>query len=365
MSPGRFALAVLLAAAGCGGSSPVSTPEVPEGLTPVVDTPEWPSAALAAQGLTAAPLEDLVHQIRRGDHGDITSLLVARNGRLVVEEYFGGWSGARPHTMQSVSKSVTSLLAGIAVDQGQLTADDLVIPFFPAYDPIANLDERKRALTVRDLLTMRTGLDWSEATYAGSPLQRLNECRCDWLRLLLDWPMREAPGTRFEYVSGGVILLGGVVGAATGARLDRFGDEHLFGPLLVQGASWVGGLPDGLPHAGGGLYLRPRDMAKIGQLVLDHGAWQGRQLVSSRWIEESTSRVTQNVGAFGGHSADYGSLWWILNPDDVVAAVGAQGQWIFVVPREHLVVASTARNDNALWSRAVGFLYDYVLPAAR
>jgi CubicO group peptidase (beta-lactamase class C family) len=123
------------------------------------------------------------------------------------------------------------------VHRGLLAVNDPIVRFFPDYQPIANSDTRKQSMTVRDLLTMRSGLDWSESNYGGSPLQRLNDCRCDWLRFVLDWPMREQPGTRWEYVSGGTILLGGVIGRAARARLDQFADAELFDPLGVVGAS--------------------------------------------------------------------------------------------------------------------------------
>jgi CubicO group peptidase (beta-lactamase class C family) len=238
---------------------------------------------------------------------------------------------------------------------------------------VASLDAFKQSLTVADLLTMRTGLDWSEAVYAGSPLQRLNDCRCDWLRFVLDWPMREPPGTRWEYVSGGAILLGGIVGVATRQRIDRFADELLFAPLGAEGVSWIQGLPDGLPHTGGGLYLRPRDMAKLGALIADGGRWQSRQIVPESWILESTRRVIRGPRGFGNHSADYGYLWWILsladpmNPrpqsGDVIAAAGARGQWIFAVPSLGLVVVTTAENDDANWARPVDFLFTHIIGA--
>jgi CubicO group peptidase (beta-lactamase class C family) len=152
----------------------------------VAASAEWPAAAPATEGLDTSRLTDLVSRVRSGDYGRIESLLVARNGRLVVEEYFGAGSAGQAHTMQSVTKSVVSLLTGIAVQKGVLRVDDRVTTFFPGYAPLARFDDRKAALTVRDLLTMRTGLDWSEDPYAGSPLQRLNECRCDWLRFVLD-----------------------------------------------------------------------------------------------------------------------------------------------------------------------------------
>jgi len=210
-------------------------------------------------------------------------------------------------------------------------------------------------MTVRDLLTMRTGLDWVENPYPGSPLQRLNDCRCDWLRFVLDWRMREQPGTRWEYVSGGPILLGGIIGAATGMRLDQFANAALFGPIGASGAYWAQGLPDGLPHGGGGLFLRPRDAAKLGQLILDQGRWQDRQVIDGRWIQESTQRVERGVSVWAGHSFDYGYLWWLTNDGgDIVTASGARGQWIFVSPGHQLVMVSTGENDD---SRAAAALF--------
>jgi CubicO group peptidase (beta-lactamase class C family) len=353
-----------LCAWACGGSSP--TPPTAAGLTPVAASAEWRASSPAAEGLDEARIADLVSRIRRGEHGRIESLLVARNGRLAVEEYFGAGSASRPHTMQSVTKSVVSLLAGVAVQKGVLRVEDRVASFFPEYRPLANLDERKAAVTVRDLLTMRTGLDWTEDPYAGSPLQRLNECRCDWLRFVLDWPMREPPGARWEYVSGGVILLGGIVGSATGQRLDRFAAAELFGPLGITAVSWFQGLPDGLPHGGGGLFLRSRDMAKVGQLVLDEGRFEGRAVVAPEWIRESTRRVTTGVTRWAGRTFDYAYLWWLATDDgaDVVTAAGAQGQFIFVVPRSRLVVVATSDNDDARWAAPVGFLFSDILPSA-
>jgi len=374
INPTRSKLAAALlaawcgAAASCGGSSPTAATTVTPtaSLTPVSAGADWPTSTLDAEHLDPARLGDLVLRIRRGDYGRITSLVVARRGRLVVEEYFNGWSAERPHTMQSVTKSVVSLLAGMAAKAGKLSVDDAVTRFFPAYEPFANFDNRKAAMTLRDLLTMRTGLDWSEDPYAGSPLQRLNECRCDWLRFVLDWRMREAPGTRWEYVSGGVILAGGIVGAAAGMRLDQFASAQLFDPVGATGAYWISGLPDGLPHGGGGLFLRPRDAAKLGQLIVDQGRWQGRSIVDASWIRESTGRVAQGLRVWAGHSFDYGYLWWLTTDggDEIVTASGAGGQWIFAVPRRQLVVVSTGDNNDSRSTAAVAFLFSHVLPAA-
>ena len=360
----RFALSMIaVASVACADSGPGPSGASDRDLTPVVSTGDWPSATPESQGMDPSMLRDLVRRIDRREYGLVTSLVIARDGRLVVEEYFLGWTRDRVHTMQSVTKSVTSLLVGLAVDRGRLAVTDRVVDFFPDYAPVANLDDRKRAMTIRDLLTMRTGLDWSEASYTGSPLERLNTCQCDWLRLVLDWPLREDPGTRWEYNSGGVITLGGIVGRSTGQRVDRWAAAELFGPLEVQAASWVSGLPDGLPHTGGGLYLRPRDAAKIGQVVLGNGRWRGRQLVSSDWITESTTPSLMNVRGFGARPVDYGYLWWRL-PGGVTTAAGAQGQWIFVVPDRNLVVATTAESNGDFLS-GPDILYGHILAAAR
>lgn len=346
----------------CGTSNPTA-PDATGALTPVALTDDWPSATPSEAGLDVTRIMDLVQRARGGQYGRIASLLVVRDERLVVEEYFNGWSAERSHTLQSVTKSVTALLTGIAVQSGQLALNDRVTRYFPQYEPIP-ADSRKQAVTVGDLLTMRSGLDWNESNYSGSPLQRLNECQCDWLRFVLDWPMRDGPGTRWEYISGNTILLAGVVGAATGRRLDLFAAATLFAPLHTTGENWVRGLPDGLPHAGGGLYLKPRDMAKLGVVILDQGRWQGRTIVQPEWTGLITSRVTPGVRNWAGHSFDYGYGWWITSDGgrDVIAASGAMGQWILVVPSARLVVVATS-DDDSRFTAPVEFLSSHVLPS--
>jgi len=362
-----MALAMLAGASACGRSpaapSSASPPVSAVALSPVASTAEWPAATPAEQGIDPARLTDVLNRIRRREYGAINSLLVVRRERLVMEEYFNGWTAAASHTQQSVTKSVTSLAAGLAVDRGLLRVGDPIVPRFPDYQPIAAIDAHKQALTVRDLLMMRTGYDWTEQNYSGSPLERLNTCFCDWIRFMLDWRLREAPGSRFEYVSGGVILLGAVIERATGVRVDRFLDAELFAPLGFVGASWFHGQPQGLPHTGGGLSLRPRDMAKLGTLVATRGRWQGRQLMSDAWIRESTQTQPGPPHVFGGQPTTYGYLWWGL-PGGVTTASGAGGQWIFVAPERDLVVISTAQNDTNA-AAAVRIFYDHILPAVQ
>lgn len=359
-----FLAAVLLATG--AGLSRVGA-QAPADYFPTTD---WRTSSPQEQQLNKKILKRLLKRLRNGAIGGIDSLLIARNGYLVTEEYFHGWGPDDLHTLQSDSKSVTSLLVGIALGQGKISSvGQPVLSFFPEYRKIRNVDERKSAMTLRDLLTMRTGLDWSEDPYTGSPLFQLNTCGCDWLKFVLDWPMRETPGTRFEYNSGGVILLAGVIRNATGIPTDSFAQRYLFDPLGITQARWVYGEPDNLPHTGGGLYLRPRDMAKIGYLMLRNGRWENQQVVSTDWVRESTSHAVRYPRTFASRPTDYGYLWWLLNVDegaptedgDIYTASGAQGQWIFVIPKYDMVVVSTG--NTPYFDQAVDFLYSDILPA--
>jgi len=351
----------VLAVSGCGSEMPPTTPQGPAALTPVAATSEWPASTPEAEGIDRRMMLELVQHIHERRYGTIHSLLIVRHRRLVLEEYFSGWNAASAHTLQSVTKSVTSLAVGLAIDRGRLRLSDTPLSLFRDYEPVAAVDARKEALTVRDLLMMQSGFNWDEGHYEGSPLQQLNTCRCDWIRFMLDWPMRETPGTRWQYTSGNTILLGAMVGRATGRRIDQFLDEQLFAALDVRDARWERGLPDGLPHTGGGLYLRSRDMAKLGTLVAANGTWQDRSLISSSWIAGSTATPTTTGWTFGGQLAAYGYGWWGL-PQGVITASGARGQWIFIVPARDLVVVSTAENTSGA-DAAVRFFYSQILPA--
>lgn len=364
-----FLLASLMAASGNLIRKAAAGAQGPADYYPAAD---WRTSSPQDQQLDRKVLKKLLKRIRKNQISGIDSLLIVRNGYLVTEEYFNGWGRDDLHTLQSDSKSVTSLLVGIALQQGKISSiDQPVVDFFPEYRRIRNLDERKAAMTLRDLLTMRTGLDWSEDPYEGSPLFQLNNCQCDWLKFVLDWPMRETPGTRFEYNSGGVILLAGVIRNAAQMPTDTFAQTYLFDPLGINRVRWYYGQPDNLPHTGGGLNLRPLDMAKIGYLMLRDGRWENQQVVPADWVRESTSHAVTYPRTFASRLVDYGYLWWLMPVDqsgwtknrdtDIYTAAGAQGQWIFVIPRYDMVIVSTG--NTPIFDRAVDFLYSDILRA--
>ena len=310
----------------------------------------------------------LVNRVVDGTYPDVHGILVYRGGRLVVEEYFYGYGRDRMHQMRSASKSVVSALAGIAMDRKALEGvDELVTKRLP-YESYANPDPRKQRLTLHDLLTMRSGLacdDWD----AGSPG---NESRVyqseDWVKYVLDLPIAEPPGTQGRYCSGNVLVMGRIIERATGKPLPAFAQEYLFSPLGIRARDvrWDFTLSSSNAATFAQLYLRPRDMLKLGILFHQQGHWDGRQVISREWVERSTAQFS----VVGDQS--YGYFWWhqwinVPTPGgarrvDMVVATGNGGQKIYLVPSLDLVVVLTGGNYNAQ-SPASAIMAKEILPA--
>jgi CubicO group peptidase (beta-lactamase class C family) len=362
------ACVLAMAGWGCLGSGPGAPDvQVPDDALAYVPEAEWRTAQPAAVGLDSIRVEALRANVAGGRYGAVQGLIVVRFGYLAIEQYVG-WSRDRIHTMQSVTKSVTSLLYGIHSAGGTASGEALdrpVVDIFGRYTPIANLDQAKRALTIRNLLTMRTGMDFWEQPYAGSPLDQLNRSTGDWTRFILDRPMTGTPGTIWAYNSGAAILTCAVMREVSGENPDVFARRALFAPLGISGEDWFRSPYDGLPHCGGGLYLKPVDLARIGYLVLRRGRWGDQQIVPQAWMDLSTRAVTRGSPVyFSEYDSGYGYLWWLFpgyrgaTDLGVIAASGAGGQWLFVVPRYDLVVVVVANNGDGL-----NLLYDELLPA--
>jgi CubicO group peptidase (beta-lactamase class C family) len=350
-----LATAVLLS--GCGGDSASSAPSPASSAAPVAGQ-DWPTSTPEEQGLDGEVLAGYVARITSGTYGDVHSLLVVRHGRLVTESYFRGWDLMAHHEMYSVTKSVTSLLVGIARDDGWLPPlDTLLLTVFPEYPTIANMSPEKAAITLEDVLTMRAGFQWDEGStnYADPANPVVDLIRSpDWVKHVLDLPMSHPPGTVFRYNSGCTMVLGGVLRNTTGQEAHDLARDRLFGPLGIASLQWETGA-QGLTNTGWGLHLRPRDMAKVGELVLRRGQWGGQRVVSEGWLALSTARhVTRSSGS------GYGYQWWHLATEtgvpDVVFASGWGGQLIFVVPGLDLVVVSTAGEYSGRSGGALEFI---------
>jgi CubicO group peptidase (beta-lactamase class C family) len=369
------ALGLLLAAAACWGSNPgpgEELPPLPLDGPSYVPGAEWRTAAPRQVGMDPAALDRAVDAIASGRVRDVDALVVVRHGYVVVERYFGGSRRDDVHTMQSVTKSVTALVVGAAVDAGALAVDAPILSVLPQYAALAAGDDRKRRVTVEQLLEMRSGIDFYESPYPGSPLERLNTSRGDWARAALAEPMNAEPGARWQYNSGGPIALAAAVREVTHERFDDFARTRLFAPIGVTSQFWVVSPFDSLPHAGGGLNLRAVDLARVGYLVLRGGRWGDRQLLSAAWLARALRPVTRRAISYGPYALDYGYLWYQLpvapgaetgeRDGAIWAAAGNLTQWLFVVPRHDLVVVVTGRG-NGSFSEPIRLLYDDIIPA--
>lgn len=327
--------------------------------------------------VTARPAEvdmngDLLRAaVRRLDgerrHG-VDSMLVVRRGRLVAERYWNGHDMATLHDLRSATKSVTSLLVGIAIDRGVLgDVHDPALPYLTRAYPRPSASTTAPVITLEHLLTMRGGLACDDRDRRSPGHEdRMMRSR-DWTRFFLELPRLHAPGERAVYCTGGVVTLGRIVAEASGTPIAEFAGEALFGPLGILAYAWQTFDGGQQIDTGGHLRLRPRAMAKIGQLVLQRGVWDQGDIVSGAWIDASTAVQTR----FAADDRPYGYLWWRVQAVidarmiDLIYAEGNGGQYIFIAPALDLVVVFTGSHYNSPKAgRALGILGEYILPAA-
>ncbi len=282
-------------------------------------------------------------------HG-LHSLLIARRGSLVMEAYWNGYDRQTAHDLRSSTKSITSLLLGIAIDQGLINGvADPVLPYLTEADPdLRQVAAAKHRITLAHLLTMSSGLDCDDRNRKSRGHEDRMYRKRDWVRTFLDLEVVAPPGDVSRYCTGGVVTLGRVISEASGLSIPEFARRHLFEPLGVVGERWSLFDRKRQTDTGGHLYLRPRDLAKIGQLVLQKGQWNGTQLVSESWIERATREQTRI-----DDGKPYGYLWWLVGMQtptrklSVVFASGNGGQYLFIIPELEMVVVFTGGNYNS------------------
>ncbi len=326
-------------------------------LAPVQSIGDWPTSTPEEQGMDSAALALMLAQIRDQGHA-IDSVQVVRNGRLVVDAYVNPFGPDTVHPIRSCTKSIVSALIGMAIEQGHLVGvEQPVLELFPGRT-IANLDPAKEAMTLEDLLTMATGLECRDSyLYRWRGLQQMEQTD-DWVQFVLDLPMAEMPGTRFEYCNGASFLLSAILQEATGQSAGAFAEEHLFGPLGIEGVAWPAN-PQGISIGWGQLQMRPHDMAKIGYLYLNEGRWGEQQLLSPDWVRASTRKHIPATLQDG-----YGYQWWVSDAGYYLA-LGYGGQFIYVVPKKNLVAVFTSELAEDDFYVPQQLLDGYVIPAAR
>lgn len=339
--------------------------------SPPQESDGWEVAAFE-ESSESGQLADLFQRVIEGEFQGLDAVLIAHQGQLVVEEYFHLGAREKPHTLQSCTKSVVSLLIGTALDAGLI--EDLNQPlenYFPQHKD--SMSSAFKRIDLKHALTMSAGLHWNEWELSLSDsqhdLRALNESP-DMYRFMLNRNLEigASPGDKFNYNTGLSVLLGGVLLDVAEVSADKYAAAHLFKPLGIQQHHWYA--LNGIIHTGGGLWLRPRDFLKLGQLVLNNGQWNGQQIVSRSWIEESTRvhRPVRQRGETGG----YGYQWWNghLRSDGtefpVIWAEGLGGQFLFIVPDMDLVTLFMHHNppDLALeHTMAWKEMEEYIMPA--
>lgn len=345
-----------------------------------------PGSGTSPYTLDQEKLAGLVSAIDKGNYGNTHSLIIIQNDNLVLEKYFQGWTRDMRHPCFSVTKSVTSALIGIALAQGKIKGlDAKLLSFFSEYSHIRNVDEKKQSITLENVLTMTTGLEWNELstpyTFGIFPNFNNDMIRMlfsrDYIKYVIDQPMASDPGTEWLYNSGSLDLLSGIITNTTGQSAEDFAADNLFHPMGITDWAWVKG-PNDISETGAGLSLHPVDMAMFGYLYLKKGLLKGEQIIPAAWVETSTAKRITDIMIFGQKVyLYYGYLWWIapvnatvgksLRLNEIYCALGYGGQCIFIIPPLDMVVVSTAVNLDDLASMFSGFkfLSDYILPAVK
>ena len=299
----------------------------------------------------SAAFFDVMVRLIRQDFGRMESLLIMKDHKLILEEYFYGYDRTRLHNIHSCTKSITSLLLGIALDRhNSINVEQSIFSFFPQYDSL--ITEENEQISLKHLLTMTAGFKEEE----GFEEMEYN----DELKYFLSRPLDSKPGEKFKYCNDCTDLLGYIIHSMEGKHVDKYAEENLFGPLGITEYYWE--IENGVPHCHSDLYLLPRDLAKIGLLVLNDGKWLDEQIVPEEWIIESTSPRVMESKYF-----DYGYQWWyrsrenvawwkeadarIEDEHDKIIALGYGGQYIMIIRDLNMVVVTTA-SDYGDGSRA-------------
>jgi CubicO group peptidase (beta-lactamase class C family) len=337
----------------------------------------WLTATLGSVSLLPKPLTDMSSAVRAGEFKKIGSVLIARHGKLVYENYFDGDATTLRDT-RSATKSITDALVGIAIGEKKLSGVDArVLGLLPEHArKLQNPDPRKDKITIEDFLTMSSPLecdDWNDASRGNEERMYLVE---DWAQFILDLPIRgrmhvgEQPenppyGRFFSYCTGGAFTLSEVLQKATGERTDHYAQEKLFSPLGIRDAEWVYS-PLDIPQTGGGLRLNSRDLLKIAQLYLDGGLWQGKRIVDESWVKTSTqphARIDDET--------EYGYLWWLKAfksagksyPAFFMSGNGGNKVASFPGLDMTAVITSTNYSTRGMHEQTEKLLTDYILPA--
>ena len=337
--PGFFLAWFTLAAVAAASDLPRSTPE--------------------AQGVSSLAILGFVEQAEAKIDA-VHSFMLVRHGQVVAEGWWAPYAADKTHTLYSLTKSFTSTAVGLALAEGKLSLDDPVLKFFPTEAP-ANPSAELRALTVRHLLRMSTGHDRKDVDAAFRRIWPMPQP--DIVKNFLAMPINHPPGTGFVYDSAGSHVLSAIVQRVTGQKVPDYLKPRLFDPLGIAAPSWEES-PQGIPFGCFVLHLHTEDLAKFGQLYLQKGRWQGRQLLPAAWVEAATSKQTDNKRPATNDDWDqgYGYQFWLCR-HGFYRGDGALGQFCIVMPQYDAVLAITSGTNDM--GRVMQLAWDVLVPALK
>jgi CubicO group peptidase (beta-lactamase class C family) len=322
----------------------------------IYPTGGWQVSTPEEQGMESQILAEMMEHIKKYSF-NIDSISVVRNGYIVFDACFWPFSKGQKHIIHSCTKSIMSALIGIAIDKGYIkNVNQPIIDFFPD-KTLANISDLKKSITLENLLMMASGLKCRDSyLYRWKGLFEMRYSK-DWAQYVLDLPMAESPGEKFEYCNGVSYLLSVIIQNSTKMKTLEFARKHLFDPLDIVEIGWANS-PQGVDIGYGGMWLKPHDMAKFGWLYLNKGQWGNKQIIPSAWVEVST-RGHIDAALFD----QYGYQWWV-DSAGYYMAVGYKGQRIFVIPEKNIVAVITGDliGRNSLISK--NLLDYYIIPAA-
>ncbi len=351
-----------LLASGCQAAAAIVKTPTPQLAS--WPTQAWQTSTPEEQGIDSGKLADMFAEIQsKGVR--LHSLLIVRNGYLVTEAYFDPYTPDVRHPVESNTKSVVAALAGIAIDQGKIkSADQKMVDFFPGRG-MQNMDARKEAITLKNLLSMTPGLDCADGSLAANGMYQTNL----WVQYLQDLPMTDEPGKKWIYCSGASHLVSAILQEATGMDARSYANQYLFQPLgiaPVEVKDW-GTDPEKISNGIAGLYLTPRELAKLGYLYLNHGNWDGRQVVPASWMDAATSEQAY-IGPdpyVGGQDRRFGYMFSVFPQQKYYGYLGMGGQEMFVLPEKNMVVVFTSSLAVGKEGDLLHYLNDYIIPAAQ
>jgi CubicO group peptidase (beta-lactamase class C family) len=355
-------------------------------------TEGWRRSTPEAQGMSSETLVEMMAAYEASRREDpelyIDSMTIVRNGYVVADFYTNPlYPRGALHILHSATKSIVSALVGIAIDRGHIESVDVRVVDVFGDREIRNLDQRKQRLTIRDLLSMETGLHSRDSyLYAHEGLFELQHTE-DWLQFALDLPMAAEPGERFDYSNISTFLLSAILMRSTGMDTLEFARKHLFGPLGIEEVKWEWNSQD-QPIAWARMWLRPDDLAKFGLLYLQRGRWNGEQIVAEDWVRDSltpwayppnavdilNADMTRNQDAstrnwvaqrfFRPFADGYGYQWWLAR-DGTYTALGTSGEYLMVAPEQNLVFVVMSKSRGIAQFAPAELFRDFVLPAVR